>query len=85
MFGDHSPYVGALALHASVTVAHHPLGALQRPTRLEPLMSAGGVADCAGAHNCERVCPRGLPLVASLGAANREVNRHLLKRLFGIR
>jgi succinate dehydrogenase / fumarate reductase iron-sulfur subunit len=83
--GTHAPYVGAAAIHASVTLGRHPAGAAQRGPRVEALAGEGGVSGCGGAHNCERVCPRGLPLVTSLGAAHREVTRHLLRRFLPAR
>ncbi len=44
-------------------------------------MGAGGVADCSHAQNCEKVCPKNLPLVQSIAEINRAVNIHALKRL----
>ena len=44
-------------------------------------MGTGGVAGCSSAQNCEKVCPKKLPLVKSIAEINRAINIHVLKRL----
>ncbi len=54
---------GAFVLSHVIHLNGHPIGRFGRQTRLGTLGGRGGVGDCAGAENCEMVCPRGIPLV----------------------
>src|SRR2546426_7174287 len=36
----------------------HPTGAMHARERLEAVMGPGGVADCANAQNCVKICPK---------------------------
>jgi succinate dehydrogenase / fumarate reductase iron-sulfur subunit len=54
---------------------------MNKEERLDALMGPGGVAGCSNAQNCEKVCPKKLPLVKSIAEINRAINIHALKRL----
>ena len=49
--------------------------------RLLALMQESGIEDCGNAQNCVKVCPKGIPLVASIIETNREISLNLLHLL----
>lgn len=73
-----SDFVGAAAIVQVQLMNGHPTGSLDSDQRLEALMGPGGISECGNAQNCEKACPKGLPLVASIGDVNRQVNRHAI-------
>ncbi len=79
---DHSPFVGAAVLNQVVLMNSHPTGHAQAGERLHALMADGGAADCGNAQNCVKVCPKGIPLVDSIGKVNRDITVQMLKDLF---
>ncbi|AVX20897.1 MULTISPECIES: succinate dehydrogenase iron-sulfur subunit [Carboxydocella] len=58
----------------------HPTGAMSKGQRLESLMGEGGIAECGNAQNCVRVCPKEIPLTASIADVNRQVTLHSILR-----
>lgn len=76
-FHDGSVFVGAAAINEVRSKNLHPVGALERKTRLETLMTDGGVADCGKAQNCVEVCPKEIPLVESIADMAKETTKHL--------
>jgi succinate dehydrogenase / fumarate reductase, iron-sulfur subunit len=77
-YGPSTDFVGAAALNDVRRLALHPIGRLQRRTRLEAVMTPGGVADCGKAQNCVEVCPMEIPLVDSIQMLSRETSKHLI-------
>lgn len=66
-----SKFIGAAAIAQVDLVNSHPTGALQKEIRLQALMGEGGIAECSNAQNCEKVCPKGIPLTRSIAKLNR--------------
>lgn len=62
----------------------HPVGAMQKSTRIHALMEDGGVSDCGNAQNCVKVCPKKIPLTDSIAAAGRDVTMQALKDMFSL-
>lgn len=62
----------------------HPTGKMQKAERLEPLMEEGGISDCGNAQNCEKVCPKHVPLLDSIAAMGRDVTGQALRNFFGL-
>ena len=60
----------------------NPIGKMKKSDRLQPLMEDGGISDCGNAQNCQRVCPKKLPLTDSIAAIGRDVSLQALKNLF---
>lgn len=60
----------------------YPTGAMQKNTRLKAVMGEGGIADCGNAQNCQRVCPKHLPLIDSIAAIGRDTTLQAIKDLF---
>lgn len=60
----------------------HPTGKMRKAERLRPLMDEGGISTCGNAQNCEKVCPRHVPLLDSIAAMGREVPKQSFKDFF---
>ncbi len=73
-------YLGPAAIAQVVKMCIHPRGKIDRKARLEAIMGNNGVSKCGKALICEEVCPKSVPLVRSIGRANREA----IKKLFHI-
>ena len=54
---------------------------MNKDERLAAMMGEGGVADCGSAQNCEKVCPKGIPLTRAIGELGRQTTIKLLKDL----
>lgn len=68
-------FVGAAILSQVRLFNMHPTGAMHARERLEAVMGPGGVADCANAQNCVKVCPKEIPLTQSIAEVNRQAIR----------
>lgn len=77
-----SSFIGAPPIAQVRLMNAHPTGAHNREERLRALMGPGGIAECGKAQNCERACPKGLPLVTSIADVNRQVSRYALVEWF---
>lgn len=81
-YNDRSPFMGAAAVAQA-----HLLSLLfnkgDKASRLAPLMDKGGVDDCGKAQNCDKACPKGIPLTTSIAVMEREVTLHTFAALLG--
>ncbi|MHB8757288.1 MAG: 4Fe-4S dicluster domain-containing protein, partial [Bacillota bacterium] len=59
-----------------------PLGESLKEQRLEAIKGPGGLLDCGKAQNCERACPKSLPLVKAMAELNREATVRSVARWF---
>lgn len=71
-------YLGPAAIAQVVKMCIHPRGKEDKDTRLAAIMGDDGISKCGKALVCESVCPKCVPLVRSIGRANREA----IKKLF---
>ena len=76
-----SQFIGASAIGQVRLFNSHPLGRLQVEERLDALMGEGGIAECGNAQNCVEACPKKIPLADAIGEVNRQMSRHLVKKL----
>jgi succinate dehydrogenase iron-sulfur subunit len=77
---ENNQFIGAAIISQVRLFNLHPTGAMHARERLEAVMGAGGVADCANAQNCVQICPKDIPLTESIA----EVNRQAIKQaIFG--
>lgn len=60
----------------------NPTGKTQKAARTRVLMGEGGINDCGNAQNCEKVCPKNIPLLDSIASIGRDVTLQSLKDLF---
>jgi len=81
---DHSEFVGPAPISQVRLFNAHPTGAKQKGRRLRPLMEEGGITDCGNAQNCQKVCPKKIPLLDSIAAMGRSVTLQWFKDLFSL-
>ena len=72
-------FMGAAIISQVRLFNMHPTGAMHAHQRLEAIMGPGGVADCANAQNCVKICPKGIPLTESIAEVNRQAIRQALR------
>ena len=77
---DSSSFIGPAAISQVRYFNMHPSGKMHAHERLEALMDEDGVVGCGKAQNCVEVCPKEIPLVASLAVVSRETTTHRLFR-----
>ncbi len=75
-------FVGAAVISQARLFNEHPIGEALKEERLDALMEEGGVADCAKAGNCVRVCPKEIPLLESIATVQRQATVYSIKRFF---
>ena len=75
-------FIGAHANSQAVLMNLHPTGQMTADSRLEALISEGGIQNCGKAANCQAVCPKEIPLMSSWGRANRAATLHVIKKFF---
>ena len=68
-----SPYIGPYALAQAVLFNSHPTGKMIKHKRVNAVMKNDGIANCGNAQNCEKVCPKKIPLVTALSKLQRDV------------
>ncbi len=74
-------FIGPAAVAQARLFNIHPTGRMNREERIDTLIDSGGIAQCGNAQNCERFCPKAIPLLSSLALMNRETTRHAIKKL----
>lgn len=62
----------------------NPTGAMHKDQRLRVMMEEGGVSDCGNAQNCQKVCPKDVPLLDSIAAIGRDVTLQAIKDVFSL-
>lgn len=81
---NHSKFIGP-QIFAQVRFFNiSPLGKMQKGERLRTVMGEGGISDCGNAQNCQRVCPKEIPLLDSIAAVGRDVTLQAMKDLFSL-
>ena len=74
-------FVGAMTINQVRLFNSHPLGKMNQAERLLALMAAGGIEDCGNSQNCQKACPVGIPLVASIAKVNLEITQNIFSLL----
>lgn len=80
----HSKFIGPAPISQVRLFNSHPVGEMNAPERLRPLMEEGGVTDCGNAQNCAAVCPQKIPLTESIALMGRKVVTQGIKDLFSL-
>ncbi len=75
-------FVGAAVINQVRLFNEHPTGKGMRADRLHALMGDGGIHECAYAQNCVQICPKGIPLTASISVVYGQTMKQALKDLF---
>ena len=81
-YTPNNAFVGAAAIAQTILFNMHQTGKTLEDDRLEALMQPGGISDCGQAQNCERVCPKEIPLTTAIAKAYRQVTVQAIKKLF---
>ncbi len=79
-----SKFVGPQIISQVRLFNDNPIGVLQKAKRLDPMLEEGGISDCGNAQNCQKVCPKDIPLLDSIAAISRDATLHALNKLFSL-
>ncbi len=82
-FSEKTSFIGPAAISQAILFNMHPTGRGQREQRLEVLAGPGGIVDCGNSQNCVNVCPKDIPLTASIAKAGRDTTFYKLGQWFG--
>jgi len=75
-------FMGAFAIGQVALFNSNPIGAMNAWERLEGLTAEGGIQVCGNAQNCQKVCPKEIPLLRAIGRGGREATLHVLRKWF---
>jgi succinate dehydrogenase / fumarate reductase iron-sulfur subunit len=78
-----SSFVGPAVISQVRLFNTHPVGGLDRASRLQVMMEEGGISECGNAQNCVEVCPKHIPLTDSIAAIGRDTTLQAIKNVFG--
>ncbi|MDD4888982.1 MAG: succinate dehydrogenase iron-sulfur subunit [Phycisphaerae bacterium] len=76
-----SSFMGPSAVGQVYLFNSHPTGAELAEDRLDELSKPGGIAECGNAQNCEKACPKKIPLTDALAHLGRRTTVHAIKKL----
>lgn len=79
-----SKFVGPQIVSQVRLFNDNPVGALEKGKRLDPMLEEGGISDCGNAQNCQKVCPKEIPLLDSIASISRDATMHAIKKLFSL-
>ena len=80
--GPQSDFMGPAPIVQAYLFNLHPMGAYDKPKRLEALMQKGGITSCGNSQNCVKACPKNIKLTTYLAQLNRDVNIQAIKNIF---
>lgn len=75
-------FIGAAMIAQIDLFNTNPIGKMNAGDRLDSLVGEGGIQICGNAQNCVRVCPKEIPLTASIGRGGRAATFYTLKKMF---
>ena len=75
-------FVGAAAISQVVLLNLHPTGKMNAHERLDAMSDQGGIQICGNAQNCVAVCPKRIPLTASISRIGRDTTFNRLRKWF---
>ena len=81
-FNESTHFVGAAIINQVRLFNLHPTGAHLRHERLEAMMGEGGIHECSYAQNCVQICPKNIPLTASISIVNGQTIRQAIGDFF---
>lgn len=81
---SHSSFKGPAPIAQVRLFNIHPTGALEAPKRLRAMMEEGGVSECGNAQNCQKVCPKSVPLLDSIASIGGGVTIQAIKDIFSL-
>ncbi|MGA2031347.1 MAG: succinate dehydrogenase iron-sulfur subunit [Thermoguttaceae bacterium] len=75
-------FMGAHAIAQVELFNSNPIGAMNATERLDALVAEGGIQVCGNAQNCQKVCPKEVPLFTAIGRGGRAATLHMLRKWF---
>jgi succinate dehydrogenase / fumarate reductase, iron-sulfur subunit len=75
-------FMGSHAIAQVELFNSNPIGAMTSFDRLDALVAEGGIQTCGNAQNCEKVCPKDIPLLTAIGRGGRAATLHTIHKLF---
>jgi succinate dehydrogenase / fumarate reductase iron-sulfur subunit len=78
-----SNFIGPAAISQTRLFNLHPVAKEKKPERNHVMMSPGGIEGCGNAQNCERVCPKEIPLLDAISQIGRDVTVQSFSDIFG--
>lgn len=81
---EKSPFMGPAAISQIRLFNSNPIGALEKSERLRAALDVEGIAGCGNAQNCEKVCPKNIPLTESLALIGREASKQAIRDFFSL-
>ena len=72
-FNARSAFLGPAAIGQVRLFNVHGSGVMQADERLVVMRAKGGITDCGNSQNCQKACPKNLPLLDAIGHMNRQV------------
>ncbi|HSX38493.1 MAG TPA: succinate dehydrogenase iron-sulfur subunit [Chlamydiales bacterium] len=82
--GSNSPFMGPAAISQIRLFNSNPIGAMQKSERLRVALGEDGIAGCGNAQNCQKVCPKNIPLTESIATIGREASKQFIRDFFGL-
>jgi succinate dehydrogenase / fumarate reductase iron-sulfur subunit len=79
-FNSRSHFIGAASIGQVFLFNSHPTGAELKEDRLEVLAGPGGIAECGNAQNCQKVCPKDIPLLDAIAQLGRQTTAFAIRR-----
>lgn len=76
-----SDFIGAAPISQVRLFNSHPTGKMYADERIDALMEKGGLGDCGNAQMCVEVCPKDIPLTASIAEMEWEATKRMVKKL----
>jgi succinate dehydrogenase / fumarate reductase, iron-sulfur subunit len=71
-------FIGSFAIGQIELFNTNPIGAMNKAERLDALVAEGGIQACGNAQNCEKVCPKNIPLLTAIGRGGRAATFHMI-------
>jgi succinate dehydrogenase / fumarate reductase iron-sulfur subunit len=81
-YNDGSSFIGPAAINQALLFNIHPTGRLNQDERIAAVVAEGGIQCCGNAQNCVEVCPKDIPLTASIGYIGRQATGYMFRRWF---
>ncbi len=77
---EHSKFMGPAPMTQVRLFNAHPTGATTKSDRLQAVMGEEGINHCGNAQNCEKVCPKEIPLLDGIAAIGRDTTLEAFRR-----
>ena len=84
-YNSSSDFFGPFAVGQVDLFNSHPTGKMTSSQRLDALAGKGGISDCGNAQNCEKLCPKEIPLLRAIALGGRKTTFHALRKFFDLK